>query len=372
MRKKRVCIVVSQVDRAIAFEWTVDGLRNEFDFSFALIGKKGSYLAGFLRDREVPVYELEYEGKKHAPRAVANMYAWLRKGRFDVIHTHLVEATLYGLLPAKLLGIKKRIYTRHHSDYNYKYSPKGIKYDKLSNWLATDVIAITRQVYEILRDREHVPEHKITLIHHGVDVDWLAQRDEEAIARVREKYNRGGRSPVIGIIARQTHWKGIQHSIPAFAGILKKYPNALLVLANASGDYEKEIDGILREQLPEGSWVKIRYEYDTSSLYKIFDAFIHMPIDEVVEAFGQVYIEALAAGTPCVFTMSGIALDFIRDGENALVVPHGDSQAAERALERLLTDVSLREKIIAHGRNIVREKFSLPTFLGNLKSLYLR
>jgi glycosyltransferase involved in cell wall biosynthesis len=368
--KKRVCIIVSQVDRAIAFEWTVDGLKNDFDFSFILIGKKGSFLANWLREKNIPVFELEYRGKRDALKAVRQVYSFLKKGRFDVVHTHLVEATLYGLFPAWLQRIKRRIYTRHHSDYNYKYSPKGIKYDKLSNWWATDIVAITEQVKQILILREKVSPKKITLIHHGIDTGFFEEKNEDNLTAISRKYNPQGRKPVVGIVARQTHWKGIQYAIPAFAELLKTHPNALLVLANSSGDYEAEIDKLMKEQLPEGSYVKIKYEYDTSSLYKLFDVYVHLPIDEVVEAFGQVYVEALSAGAPSVFTLSGIALDFIKHEENALVVPYHNSAEVTRAMLRLLSDDELRRKLSENGRRIVREKFSLGGFLQNLKELY--
>ncbi len=367
---KKVCIVVSQIDRAIAFEWTVEGLSKQFEFSFILIGKKGSYLSNYLREKGIEAYEIDYSGKKDVIKAVWKTFWFLRKKKVDVIHTHLVEATLYGLLSGWLLRIKKRIYTRHHSDYNYKYSPKGIKYDKLSNWWATDIIAITDQVKTLLIEREKVSPKKITLVHHGIDTDYFEHRDEAKLREIAAKYNPDNRHPVIGIVARQTHWKGIQYTIPAFAELLKTYPDALLVLANASGDYEPEISRMLREQLPEGSYRTIKYEYETPSLYKLFDVFVHVPIDEVVEAFGQVYVEALSAGVPCVFTLSGIALDFIKDRENALVVPYCNSEAIREAMLEMLRNDSLRSTIIRNSREIVREKFSLHTFFDRLASVY--
>ncbi len=370
LNKKKVCIIVSQVDRAIAFEWTVDGLKDQFDFSFILIGKQDSFLANWLHERNIDILDLPYRGKKDTLKTVRQMVGFMRKKKFDVVHTHLVEASIFGLFAARVAGVKKRIHTRHHSDYNYKYNNKGIKYDRWCNRLSTDIIAITEQVKQILVQREKVSPKKISLIHHGIDTDYFEERNESNLKSISNKYNPTGRKPVIGIVARQTHWKGIQYTIPAFAEVLKAYPNALLILANASGDYEVEIDRMMKEQLPVGSYVKIKYEYDTSSLYKLFDVYVHLPIDEVVEAFGQVYIEALSAGAPSVFTLSGIALDFIKNEENALVVPHCNSAETAKAIQRILADEFLRKKLSENGRAIVREKFSLPCFLENLKTLY--
>ncbi|MBK8300795.1 MAG: glycosyltransferase family 4 protein [Chitinophagaceae bacterium] len=367
---KQICITVSNVDKVIAFEWIVEGLSNKYNFIFILIGKKRSYLNSYLREKGIETYEIEYRGKRDAPKVVSKIFFYLRKKKIDVIHTHLVEATLFSLLPAKLLGIKKRIYTRHHSDYNYKYSPKGIKYDKISNWLATDIIAITEQVRNILVEKERVAPKKITLVHHGRDINYFENFELEKVQKLSDKYNPGNKGPVIGVIARQTHWKGIQYTIPAFAEILKYYPDALLLLANAHGDYEPTIDSLLKQFLPENSFVKVKYEYDISSLYQLLDVLVHVPIDEVVEAFGQVYIEALAAGVPCVFTLSGIALDFIKDGQNAIVVPYCDSPSIVKAILRILQEDEFRSMLIKNGKHSVQEKFGLDTFLGNLSDIY--
>lgn len=366
----RVCKVVSNVDRAVAFEWIVDGLRHKHQFSFILIGPKNSFLSKWLREKGIEVYEIEYRGKRDALRAVVKCFSFLRKRKFDVVHTHLVEATLYALLPAWVLRIKKRIYTRHHSDYNYKYSPKGIKYDKISNWLATDIIAISGQVKKLLIEREGVSEKKITLIPHGIDIGYFENFDPVSVNRMAAKYNPEKRSPVIGVIARQTHWKGIQYVIPAFAEILKSYPNALLLLANAHGDYAAEIDRLLQEYLPETSYVKIKYEYDNASLYQLIDILVHVPVDDVVEAFGQVYVEALAAKIPCVFTLSGIAVDCIESKKNAIVVPYCDSTSISEGILQILGDDQLRSTLIENAAQMVHEKFALGIFLDKLNALY--
>lgn len=365
-----ICIVVSNVDRAVAFEWIIDGLSHKHQFSFILIGQKNSFLSKWLREKGIEVYEIEYRGKRDALSAVVKSFKFLRKRKFDVIHTHLVEATLYALFPAWILRIKKRIYTRHHSDYNYKYSPKGIKYDKISNWLATDIIAISGQVKKLLMERENVPERKITLIPHGIDIGYFENFNQDDVSRMAVKYNPGNRSPVVGVIARQTHWKGIQFVIPAFAEVLKDHPNALLLLANAHGDYAAEIDRLLQEYLPETSYVKIKYEYDNASLYQLLDVLVHVPVDDVVEAFGQVYVEALAAKIPCVFTLSGIAVDCIEDRKNAIVVPYCDSASIARGILQILGNDQLRSSLVENATRMVHEKFALGIFLDKLSALY--
>lgn len=68
------------------------------------------------------------------------------------------------------------------------------------------------------------------------------------------------------------------------------------------------------------------------------------------EGFGNVFLEAMAAGIPVVATAVGGILDFLRDGENGLAArPDAPEDIAEK-IGRLLDDPRLRERLAAAGR----------------------
>jgi glycosyltransferase involved in cell wall biosynthesis/SAM-dependent methyltransferase len=70
--------------------------------------------------------------------------------------------------------------------------------------------------------------------------------------------------------------------------------------------------------------------------------------------------EAMAAGCAVVCTSTGGALEYCRDGENALMVPIKSPEAIAAAVERLMRDQALREKLVqgglATGREYPRER----------------
>ena len=80
--------------------------------------------------------------------------------------------------------------------------------------------------------------------------------------------------------------------------------------------------------------------------------FVHTPVtasDGGFEGFGIVYLEASAAGTPALGTLHCGAEDAIVDGETGLLV-EPEPAAVRDALERLLGDAGLRERMGAAGR----------------------
>ncbi|MEU4242141.1 glycosyltransferase family 4 protein [Actinoplanes sp. NPDC026619] len=67
------------------------------------------------------------------------------------------------------------------------------------------------------------------------------------------------------------------------------------------------------------------------------------------EAMGQVAVEALLARTPVIASRVGGLADMIRDGESGLHVPPGDADALLVALERVLTDDALADRLREAG-----------------------
>jgi glycosyltransferase involved in cell wall biosynthesis len=368
--KKKVTYIISDINKALAFEWIAERLDKEkFQLSFVLINPGFSQLEDYLQKTGVEVCRVFSSGKKSWPFALRKVYRLLKEIKPDVVHCHLFQANIIGLAAAKLAGIKRRIYTRHHSSLHHVYHPKGVVWDKLSNKLATHIVAISAVVRRILIEWEGVTENKIVLIPHGFLLNEFADVSDQRVKVIREKNNIDSDKFVIGVISRFTIWKGIQYIIPAFKKFLDDKPNAMLVLLNASGDYEKELNELLLN-IPKNNYRLIAFENDIAAAYGMMNVFIHVPIDEHSEAFGQTYVEALAAGVPSVFTLAGIAPDFIQNEYNALVVPFKDSTSIYSAMLRITNEQDLKNRLICNGINSVKEKFNLDKMINALETLY--
>jgi glycosyltransferase involved in cell wall biosynthesis len=220
----------------------------------------------------------------------------------------------------------------------------------------------------VLLKRENVLPTKISLIHHGFDMDSFQRISLDRIENLKKKYNPHNRAPAIGVIARWLHLKGLQYIIPAFQQVLADYPNAFIILANANGPYKEEIDSMLAS-LPEHSHISIPFENDLFALYQLFDVYVHTPLNPTIEAFGQTYVEALAAGIPSIFTMSGVAPEFVEHEKNAMVVDFKDQNGIYNSVSRLLADKDLSERMVKNGKRDV-QRFELGNMISKLEKLY--
>ncbi len=364
-----IVYIISHIDKSLEFEWVAQQLDTDcFKLHFILLNPGDSALEQFLKEQDIPVKRIHFTGKKHFPKALFLVWFWLLRHQPDIVHTHLLHASLVGLLAARWAGIPQRIYTRHHATFHHKYYPRGVKYDQLNNRLATEIVAISSNVKQVLTQYEGVASQKITTIPHGFDLQRFQEVSAAEINRLQQKYNPHHQQPVIGVIARYLKLKGFQYIIPAFKKLLDKHPEALLIIANAQGPDQNFVQKKL-QTIPASNYLEITFEEDIFALYQLFDIYVHVPINAQVEAFGQTYIEAMAAGIPSIFTRSGIGNEVLEHQKNAYVVPYKDATAIYEAMKDLLNNKELRQHLSEQGPKTAKS-FPVQKMVNKLERLY--
>lgn len=369
----KLLVVIAEIHKALEHEWFVSLIdRSRIDLEFAMINGKGSKMDLFLLAQGVKVHYFKFRKKVDLIGITAGLYILMKKKKYDIVHAHLIEAYICGMTAAWMARVPKRIITRHHSDLHHVWHPHAVKYDRLINYLCTDIIAISRMVKDILINWENADPRKIHIIHHGLDLSVFERSNVEPdrIEKVRKKYNLEQNSYRIGVISRFTEWKGVQFIIPAFREFVKINPNSILILANAVGNYKKEIISMLKD-LPEDNYRLIEFEEDVPALYYNFNCFIHVPVSRESEAFGQVYIESLACRVPSIFTLSGIAEEIAEDKKNCLVVPFKESTPVYNALNYFILNPDKSMQIGNEGYKTVKNEFEVHMKISKLEKLYL-
>lgn len=370
--RTKVVYILSDLDYSLSFEWIAQKIdQQRFEVIFVMIQQENvtTTIEQVLKSANIETRRLIIPHKLNRLSAFFKTLRLIRHIQPQVVHCHMRRANLLGLSASWLARVPKRIYTRHYSTQNHRYYPNAVFTDRVLNALATKIIAPSKKVEETLLELEKVSPLKVELIHHGFDLSYFDKRNEEAITKMKSALDIDSKSPVVGGIARYLELKGWQYIIPAFQEFLRHAPNAVLLIANGYGPYKQNVSEML-EELPEDSFREIHFEKDLATLYHCMDFFIHAPIDLQIEAFGQIYVEALASGVPSVFTLSGVAHEFIKHEENALVVTHCNSSELSRALYRLHTEKELSEKLSSNGKRAVRQ-FDFLTFLKQTEKLYV-
>ena len=366
----KVVYIISDIQKAVFFEHTAIRLRDSgIDLSFILINCDKSELGTFLQSNGFKTHYLQVGKLLASWRQIIACTRILRAEKPQAVHCHLSAANFVGLISSFLARVRIRVYTRH-AGKPLTYSLKGSLIDHIQNRLATRIVAITQNTKELLLS-EGVPKRKITIIHHGFDIERMMHPDLDEVSRISQRYNPRHQFPMVGVIARWMKWKGIQYIIPAFSRLLQDQPDAKLVLFNASdgADYSRELNDMLLALPPDSYQVVKTFEKNIYDLFHLFDIYVHVPVDPWCEAFGQTYVEALAQGVPSIFTLSGIAREFITE-DSAYIVDFQNSDQIYENMKAILAKQKDHDKLIKNGQEVVLKMFSLEKYISTLLSIY--
>jgi phosphatidyl-myo-inositol alpha-mannosyltransferase len=183
------------------------------------------------------------------------------------------------------------------------------------------------------------------VIPNGVDYPRFAKRSP-APAHLQD-----GR-PTILFVGRIESRKGIQFLIQAYARLKRKMPEVRLVLIGEGGLKER-----FQRLAAELSLADVLFEgYVAPELLPGYyqRADVVCAPSTVNESFGITLVEAMAAGTPLVAADMGGFRMLAENDVNALLVPPKDVGALEEALQRLLEDDQLRERLSTAARERAR------------------
>jgi glycosyltransferase involved in cell wall biosynthesis len=305
-------------------------------FVYVLEDQKTNFLSS-IEATEVPLKILpDFKGLSLI-RNLIPIGRFLVKNRPKLILTSGQSATLLGMPLGLLFRVRSRIYIRHHADFHHRYGFKWwIQIDKLMNMVATKIVAVSENVREILLEKESVNQSKVIKIYNGVDVQRF-----QSLPKPSTNESKNFR---IGIISKWTDLKGVEFTLRAFKKFNQKYPNSFLHYIGPDYNYVREVTSELGG-VPINSYLIEELNLDVPKFLSELDGLIHVPVAPQVEAFGLVYIEGLASGKKCIFTISGVLRELPFPNRYFALVPPKNSDAIFNALEDIYRGNSTFEKI---------------------------
>ena len=113
------------------------------------------------------------------------------------------------------------------------------------------------------------------------------------------------------------------------------------------------------------------WRFPNQKLVEMYQAADIFAFPSLLETFGMVQLEAMAAGTAVISTDAPGCKDVINDGINGLQARAGDIDHFAYQLNRLLNDQHLREKLIKNALEFV-EDYKWENIAKNYENLFLK
>ncbi|MFH1641255.1 MAG: glycosyltransferase family 4 protein [Candidatus Omnitrophota bacterium] len=227
------------------------------------------------------------------------------------------------------------------------------------------VIAISQQVKEHLIRDFGVKENRVRLIHNGVDIDDFRQT---AGKRLNAKLNLGLTSgPVIGIVARLSGVKGHVYLIEAMKTVVKKFPDAQLLIVG-EGRLGKDLENLCARLGLGDNIVFLSSVTDTTRVLSAMDLFV---LPSLEEGLGLSLMEAMASGLPVIGSDVGGIKSLIHHGNTGLLVKRADSKELASAILELLSDRKLANILGNNASKFIAEDFSREKMVLETERAYL-
>lgn len=172
---------------------------------------------------------------------------------------------------------------------------------------------------------------------------------------------------VVCCAARLIHIKGQDVLIRAFARLADRLDPVVLLLVG-EGKARPRLERLARRLGVEGKVLFAGWRPDACSLIAASDLLV-LPSRE--EALGLTLQEAMVFGVPAIGSRTGGIPEVVDHERNGMLAEPGDAVSLAAAIERILSDRALREKLVEGGRETLIRKFSPEVYVRSVERIYL-
>jgi glycosyltransferase involved in cell wall biosynthesis len=291
-------------------------------------------------------------------------YLVLHRHEYDVIHVHHAHlAAMVGVGVAVRAGKKTVCKIAGAGEAGDMAALRRLPFTRLwlhLLWRLDAVIAVSTALRQELLEHGFPPE-RIVSIPNGVNTTYFSPGDRAS----REE----GEAPVILFIGNFTRPKGADILLRALALLRGRQGGGITWRLDLLGDGpDRSALRGLAEDL--GIAASVRFMGLRSDVRdRMRDAAL-MVLPSRSEGLSNVLLEAMACGLPVVSTRVSGSVDVVEDSVNGLLVEPERPEELAGAIQLLLQDRALAQRLGRQARATVLEKYSLDTVAEQYIALY--
>jgi glycosyltransferase involved in cell wall biosynthesis len=335
---------------------TIDGLTRRGHANL-LLCPPGSRAQAEAQRGAVPFHAVPQRNDLDAA-AVWHLSRRFRADDVDIVHLHTGRAAWLGGLAAWLGGVPAIVTRRMDRPVKRNWRTRLV-YTRFS----AHAVAIAPAVAECLV-AGGVPRARITVIPEAVDPRRL--RSTRARAAVRAAEATAADEAVLLVLAALVQRKGLDVLLDALAALAARQLRPRLWLAG-DGPERAALAAQVRRL---GLDAQVRFLGRRDDIGDLLAAADVAVLPSRREGLGNAALEAMAAGRAVVASAVGGLGEAVVDGRTGLLVPPGDAPALAVALERVLRDADLRQRLGAEGPRRVAEGFLPEQMVAAYERVY--
>lgn len=309
-----------------------------------------SEIVGSLRRNISPLNDL---------KSLFAMRQFIKKNRFNVVHTHSSKTGVLGRVASKMAGVKKVVHTVH--GFAFPLAKSRVEYffyyflELISKYFTDVLIVLNEQDYDFAVNKLGYSEKAVHLIENGVDVDQfypIVNRNNDRIT--------------VTMVGRLWEQKDPMTFVRA-AHQLSNFDNVRFIIAGGGDLFDQVSEFILNNDLSDKielmDWCS-----SIPSLLRESDIFV---LPSKWEGMPLAILEAMSSGLPCVVSNISGNNSLVENGVNGYLFPVQDFERLSSILKELILDPEKRASLGAAARNKVLHQYSLDKRNDRVMGIYL-
>ncbi|WP_297442331.1 glycosyltransferase [Sulfurimonas sp.] len=298
-------------------------------------------------------------GKLKYIKAVPELKKIVKQFKPDILHAHY--ATSYGLLGA-LSRFHPFVLSVWGSDV-FSFPNKSFLHRLILKYNLKQADKILSTSHIMAKETNLYTDKEIEITPFGIDMEqFKPMYTKENLFRKNDI--------IIGTVKALEEEYGIEYLIKAFKIVSDKHKELpLKLLIVGGGSLENNLKGLVK---------KLELENDTLFVGKVH--FSEVPKYQNMlsvsvsvsdsESFGVAIIEASACAKPVVVSNVGGLPEVVKDGVTGIIVLSRDEFSTADAIEKLILDKELRDKMGENGRERIKKFYNLNDNVDQMINIY--
>lgn len=319
--------------------------RGEFPTAIRAAGHRSFTIKG-RRSSDVPIMLLK-------------LIDLFRRERFDVVHLHMIKATILGGVAALLSGTKT-VVTKHYTKALTSH-PAVIKWlDAFFTSRADQAIAISEYVRQDMI-AQGISQERITVAMNGTD---LVSNVLPTSLEDRQSENNVFTIVSVGSL---TERKGHRYLVEAISQVVEHFPKVRLQIIG-EGPLRTTLNQLIMTLGLQSNVELLGFRSNVGAHLRACDLYVHPSIHE---PFGIAILEAMAAGKCVVASAVEGVPEIVVDGRTGVLVPASDIGELSRAINNRIDDRLGTEDMGRAGLQRVTDLFGIERTVSTYQTVYL-
>jgi len=288
---------------------------------------------------------------------------FLKKESVDIVQTFFFDSTVFGVLAAKLAGIRNIISCRR--DMSFWYDKKILWGLKFVNRLTKKFLVNSNAVKDNLIRTEKVRPKAVDVIPNGVDVELVEVTQPIDLSKEFEGIEK--KDSIVGMVANfNRRVKRVDVFLRAAVEVASQRREVKFLILGG-GKLETELKELAQEL---GIWNMVIFGGKKDEVIPYIKSMNIGVLTSDSEGFPNVVLEYMASGIPVVATDGGGTKELIKNGLTGILVPPGDYKGIAEGICSLLLDRNKQISMGQEARRVVREKYSWDVKIKEIEAYY--